>query len=75
MYALITLLDIDLASVNRSLLLPSATRKQVEGATMNYRFNQRFNIEKTQVADDKEGSDLGDREKTDDYHPPRPPPQ
>jgi hypothetical protein len=64
----ITSCNIDLDSVDRSLLLPPATRKQVEGATMNYihRFNQRFCRAKTQLADNKDESDIGDREKTDD---------
>ncbi|KZS02425.1 Uncharacterized protein APZ42_000542, partial [Daphnia magna] len=52
------LMDVIFASVDRSPLLPSATKKQVEGATMNYihRFNQRFNRAKTPIADDKDGS-------------------
>ncbi len=63
----ITSCNFDLDSVDRSLLLPPATRKQVEGATMNYihRFNQRFCRAKTQVAE-KDDSDIGDREKNDD---------
>ncbi len=61
----------DLASVDRSPLLPSATKKQVEGATMNYihRFNQRFNRAKTPIADDKDGSYKRDSESSEDDDP------
>ncbi|KAK4013227.1 hypothetical protein OUZ56_025461 [Daphnia magna] len=65
------LMDVIFASVDRSPLLPSATKKQVEGATMNYihRFNQRFNRAKTPIADDKDGSYKRDSESSEDDDP------